>query len=75
MVDGTGMCGGCRFQTLHGETKFACVDGPDVDGHDVDFDNLLKRNSRFIPVEQKRLEQYNEKCKALEQHCEEQESK
>ena len=73
MVDGTGMCGGCRFQTLHGGTKFACVDGPDVDGHDVDFDNLLKRNSRFVRVEKNRLEKYNEHCKALEKYCEEEE--
>ncbi len=73
MVDATGMCGGCRFQTLHGETKFACVDGPDVDGHDVDFNNLFKRNSRFVRVEKNRLEKYNEQCKALEKYCEEQE--
>jgi len=42
MVDGTGMCGGCRV-TLDGETKFACVDGPDFDGHKVDFELLTKR--------------------------------
>ena len=73
MVDGTGMCGGCRFQTLHGETKFACVDGPDVDGHDVDFDNLLKRNTRFVRVEKIRLEKYNEECRAIDKFCEEKE--
>ncbi len=43
MIDGTGMCGGCRV-TVGGETKFACVDGPDFDGHLVDFDELMKRN-------------------------------
>ncbi|MGI6176735.1 MAG: sulfide/dihydroorotate dehydrogenase-like FAD/NAD-binding protein [Christensenellales bacterium] len=43
MVDGTGMCGGCRV-TVGGETKFACVDGPDFDGHKVDFDELISRN-------------------------------
>lgn len=42
MVDGTGMCGGCRV-TVGGETKFACVDGPDFDGHQVDFDELIRR--------------------------------
>jgi NAD(P)H-flavin reductase len=66
MVDGTGMCGSCRFQTLSGETKFACVDGPDVDGHDVDFDNLIQRNRRFLSEEQKRLKEYQEECQALQ---------
>lgn len=42
MVDGTGMCGGCRV-TVGGETKFVCVDGPEFDGHQVDFDNMIKR--------------------------------
>jgi len=42
MVDGTGMCGGCRV-TVGGETKFVCVDGPEFDGHDVDFDELMNR--------------------------------
>jgi len=46
MVDGTGMCGGCRV-TVGGETKFACVDGPDFDGFQVDFDELMKRNSFY----------------------------
>jgi ferredoxin--NADP+ reductase len=50
MVDGTGMCGGCRV-LVGGETKFACVDGPEFDGHKVDFDNLLIRNRRFIKQE------------------------
>ena len=44
MIDGTGMCGGCRV-TVGGEIKFACVDGPDFDGHKVDYDELMKRNS------------------------------
>ena len=43
MIDGTGMCGGCRV-TVGGETKFACVDGPDFDGHQVDFAELMNRN-------------------------------
>lgn len=46
MIDGTGMCGGCRV-TVGGETKFACVDGPDFDGHIVDFDELMRRNSLY----------------------------
>jgi len=50
MVDGTGMCGGCRV-TVGGETKFACVDGPEFDGHKVDFENLMLRNRRFINEE------------------------
>lgn len=50
MVDGTGMCGGCRV-TVGGETKFACVDGPEFDGHKVDFENLMLRNRRFVDEE------------------------
>ena len=46
MIDGTGMCGGCRV-TVGGKTKFACVDGPDFDGHEVDFDELMRRNTLF----------------------------
>ena len=46
MVDGTGMCGGCRV-TVGGETKFACVDGPDFDGHLVDFDGLMRRGAFY----------------------------
>jgi len=51
MVDGTGMCGGCRV-SIGGETKFACVDGPEFDGHLVDFDNLMLRNRRFVCEEE-----------------------
>lgn len=46
MIDGTGMCGGCRL-TVGGETKFACVDGPEFDGHLVDFDEAMKRSSMY----------------------------
>ena len=66
MIDGTGMCGGCRFSTIDGDIYFACVDGPDVDGHMVDFDNLLKRSMRFIDQEKESLNQYNHECKALD---------
>ena len=50
MIDGTGMCGGCRL-TVGGETKFACVDGPDFDGHLVDFDEAMARSSMYRPFE------------------------
>ena len=46
MIDGTGMCGGCRV-SVGGEIKFACVDGPDFDGHLVDFDELSRRNAFY----------------------------
>ena len=51
MIDGTGMCGGCRV-TVGGETKFACVDGPDFDGHLVDYDELINRNSLYKEQEE-----------------------
>ena len=50
MIDGTGMCGGCRV-TVGGEVKFACVDGPEFDGHQVDFAELMSRNSTYRPRE------------------------
>jgi len=50
MVDGTGMCGACRV-TVGGKTKFACVDGPDFDGHEVDFDEMTKRMKMYIDEE------------------------
>ena len=50
MIDGTGMCGGCRV-TVGGETKFACVDGPDFDGHQVDYDELMRRNAMYADFE------------------------
>ena len=52
MVDGTGMCGGCRL-TVGGKTKFACVDGPDFDGHEVDFDEAMRRQSMYKKDEKK----------------------
>jgi len=51
MVDGTGMCGGCRV-SVGEKTKFACVDGPEFDGHEVDFENLMLRNRRFLKEEE-----------------------
>jgi len=50
MIDGTGMCGGCRL-TVGGETKFACVDGPDFDGALVDFDEAMKRGGMYKEFE------------------------
>lgn len=55
MIDGTGMCGGCRL-TVGGETKFACVDGPDFDGHLVDFDEAISRNTMYRDFEQHQRE-------------------
>jgi NAD(P)H-flavin reductase len=54
MVDGTGMCGGCRV-TVDNKTQFCCVDGPDFDGHLVDFDELEKRNSIYLKDEKDSL--------------------
>ena len=54
MIDGTGMCGGCRV-SVGGETKFCCVDGPDFNGHEVDFDELMKRNSMYLKEEKDAL--------------------
>ncbi len=54
MIDGTGMCGGCRVK-VNNETKFCCVDGPDFDGYQVDFDELLKRNSMYLQDEKDSL--------------------
>lgn len=56
MIDGTGMCGGCRL-TVGGETKFACVDGPEFDGHLIDFDEAIARSTRYVPHEKKRHEE------------------
>ena len=58
MIDGTGMCGGCRL-TVGGEMKFACVDGPDFDGHLVDFDEAMRRSSIYKEIER---HHYEESC-------------
>jgi len=63
MVDGTGMCGGCRVK-LHDGMKFACVDGPEFDGHKVDFDDLMNRLGRFKADEKQAVEKWTESCKA-----------
>jgi len=55
MVDGTGMCGSCRVE-VGGKTRFACVDGPEFDAHQVDFDLLAARNRRYLEEERMALE-------------------
>ena len=62
MVDGTGMCGGCRVK-IGDEVKFACVDGPDFDGHLVDFEDLMFRLGRYKPEEKAALERWQEACR------------
>ncbi len=66
MIDGTGMCGGCRL-TVGGKTKFACVDGPDFDGFEVDFDEAMARSSAYAQFEQK---QRDELCNLLKKGAE-----
>lgn len=56
MIDGTGMCGGCRL-SVGGETKFACVDGPEFDGHLVDFDEAMRRSTMYKPFEKRKYEE------------------
>ena len=64
MVDGTGMCGGCRL-TVGGETKFACVDGPDFDGHLVDFDGSMRRSAMYKAQERASVERHE--CNLMKQ--------
>ncbi len=63
MIDGTGMCGGCRI-TVGGQMKFACVDGPEFDGHLVDFDEAIRRNSMYKDFE---IKQYEHACNLLKE--------
>jgi ferredoxin--NADP+ reductase len=62
MIDGTGMCGGCRVP-VGGKVQFACVDGPEFDAHEVDFKNLTDRNRMYVEYEKKSLEKYEHECK------------
>jgi len=62
MVDGTGMCGGCRV-TVGGKIRFACVDGPEFDGHQVDFDELADRLTAYRPLEQQAIEKAKHDCR------------
>lgn len=66
MIDGTGMCGGCRL-TVGGKTKFACVDGPDFDGFEVDFDEAMERASMYGDFERHAYEEY---CNLLNKEVE-----
>ena len=65
MIDGTGMCGCCRV-TVGGETRFACVDGPEFDGHQVDFDILMQRLQAYAEDEKKSLETHQCKLSSAE---------
>lgn len=60
MVDGTGMCGGCRVE-VDGQTKFVCVDGPEFDGHKVNFDQMMKRLSAYKAQEEKAYDDYRKR--------------
>lgn len=66
MIDGTGMCGGCRVK-VGGQVKFACVDGPDFDGHQVDFDDLMSRLGRFSEQEKSAMKRWSESCRMAQQ--------
>jgi hypothetical protein len=65
MVDGTGMCGGCRVK-IGNEIKFACVDGPDFDGHKVDFNDLMMRLKRYAEEEKAALDRWSENCRMMQ---------
>ncbi len=80
MVDGTGMCGGCRV-FVGGQAKFACVEGPEFDAHQVDFDILAQRNAMYRAAEREALERFNQhpqpdldrvdhQCRLAERHPE-----
>jgi NAD(P)H-flavin reductase len=62
MIDGTGMCGGCRV-TVGGEIKFACVDGPEFDAHEVDWDSMIRRLGTYRTPEQAAAERYDHECR------------
>ena len=63
MIDGTGMCGGCRL-TVGGEMKFACVDGPEFDGHEIDFDEAMSRSRMYAEFE---LHERDDACNLFKQ--------
>ena len=76
MVDGTGMCGACRI-TIGGKTKFVCVDGPEFDGHQVDFDEMLKRMGAFKSIEREEMHKLEETqtCQATGENVQETDEK
>ena len=68
MIDGTGMCGGCRV-LIEGKSEFACVDGPEFDGHKVDFSVLVQRNSMYREMEQKSMADYQHAKEHPDEAC------
>ncbi|PYX86691.1 MAG: sulfide/dihydroorotate dehydrogenase-like FAD/NAD-binding protein [Acidobacteria bacterium] len=73
MIDGTGMCGGCRV-LINGKSKFACVDGPEFEAHEVDFDVLVQRNAMYREAEKKSMDDFRHEGEVLaEALCEHQE--
>ncbi len=70
MIDGTGMCGGCRL-TVGGETRFACVDGPDFDGYAVDFDEAISRSGMYRDLEREAYHAYGESCNLMKKRVDE----
>ena len=76
MVDGTGMCGACRI-TIGGKTKFVCVDGPEFDGHQVDFDEMLKRMGAFKSIEREEMHKLEkpQTCQATHENVQEADEK
>ena len=67
MVDGTGMCGACRVE-VGGKTRFVCVDGPEFDGHQVDWNLLLARQRIYLEQEKQAREKYDHECRAIAAH-------
>jgi len=67
MIDGTGMCGGCRV-TIGGETKYVCVDGPEFDAHRVDFDEMMRRMDMYKEFERRAYENYKARLQAAGDH-------
>ena len=63
MIDGTGMCGGCRV-LINGKSQFACVDGPEFEAHEVDFDVLVQRNAMYRAAEKQSFDEYQRECQA-----------
>ncbi|MEK6625155.1 MAG: sulfide/dihydroorotate dehydrogenase-like FAD/NAD-binding protein [Bdellovibrionota bacterium] len=66
MVDGTGMCGGCRV-IVGGKSEFACVSGPEFDAHNIDFDNLINRNKTYLDLEKEATLKFEHECKLVNQ--------
>jgi ferredoxin--NADP+ reductase len=66
MVDGTGMCGACRVE-VGGQTRFVCVDGPEFDGYEVDWDQLLARQRIYLEQEKKAMDKWEHECRCGDQ--------